>query len=94
MAIMAAGAAVRAPELTLDERAELGTLVIDQSTHDRQVGHDSSHRPRPGNRTVRSGADLIFEPFYRGSGAGTTNGQPGSGLGLAIAKGTPLVTKP
>jgi two-component system, OmpR family, sensor histidine kinase KdpD len=30
MAIMAAGAAVRAPELTLAERAELGTLVIDQ----------------------------------------------------------------
>ena len=31
MAIMAAGAAVRAPELTLEERMELGTLVIDQS---------------------------------------------------------------
>jgi two-component system, OmpR family, sensor histidine kinase KdpD len=30
MAIMAAGAAVRAPELTLDERTELGTLVLDQ----------------------------------------------------------------
>lgn len=61
-----------------------GTAV---SVHARTVGSLLVLRIVDGGPGIsRDDLDRVFEPFYRGSGAGA-EGRPGSGLGLAIARG-------